>query len=74
MSQPDLLSGTPEFRIKLPKGGEARGHLLAEFGGNGTYKFLLREGSLVAAEAWPGLSDHAPATARTCARAAASST
>ncbi|MFG3170373.1 AAA family ATPase [Streptomyces sp. NPDC048200] len=59
MSQPELLSGTPEFRIKLPKGGEARGHLLAEFGGNGTHKFLLREGSLVAAEAWPGLGDHA---------------
>ncbi|MEV6087603.1 AAA family ATPase [Streptomyces parvulus] len=59
MSQPELLSGTPEFRIKLPKGGEARGHLLAEFGGNGTHKFLLREGSLMAAEAWPGLGDHA---------------
>lgn len=59
MSQPELLSGTPEFHIKLPKGGEARGHLLAEFGGNGTHKFLLREGSLVAAEAWPGLGDHA---------------
>ncbi|WP_405730272.1 AAA family ATPase [Streptomyces sp. NBC_00028] len=59
MSQPELLPGTPEFRIKLPKGGEARGHLLAEFGGNGTHKFLLREGSLVAAEAWPGLGDHA---------------
>ncbi|MGW5039354.1 AAA family ATPase [Streptomyces parvulus] len=59
MSQPELLSGTPEFRIKLPKGGEARGHLLAAFGGNGTHKFLLREGSLMAAEAWPGLGDHA---------------
>ncbi|WP_338687271.1 DUF4357 domain-containing protein [Streptomyces acidiscabies] len=59
MSQPELLPSTPEFRIKLPKGGEARGHLLAEFGGNGTHKFLLREGSLVAAEAWPGLGDHA---------------
>ncbi|AJP04302.1 ATPase AAA [Streptomyces cyaneogriseus subsp. noncyanogenus] len=60
MSQPELLPGTPEFRIKLPKdGGEARGHLLTEFGGNGTHKFLLREGSLVAAEAWPGLGDHA---------------
>ncbi|MBC2868796.1 DUF4357 domain-containing protein [Streptomyces mexicanus] len=60
MPQPELLPGTPEFRIKLPKdGGEARGHLLAEFGGNGTYKFLLREGSVVAAEAWPGLGDHA---------------
>ncbi|QNP69628.1 DUF4357 domain-containing protein [Streptomyces roseirectus] len=59
MPRPELLPGTPEFRIKLPKGGEARGHLLAEFGGNGTHKFLLREGSLVAAEAWPGLGDHA---------------
>jgi 5-methylcytosine-specific restriction protein B len=58
--QPELLPGTPEFRIKLPKGGgEARGHLLAEFGGNGTHKFLLREGSVVVAEAWPGLGDHA---------------
>ncbi|POX60714.1 DUF4357 domain-containing protein [Streptomyces sp. Ru62] len=60
MSQPELLPGAPEFRIKLPKdGGEARGHLLAEFGGNGTHKFLLRKGSTVAAEAWPGLGDHA---------------
>ncbi|MFJ9426528.1 AAA family ATPase [Streptomyces sp. NPDC101249] len=58
MSQPKLLPGTPEFRIKLPKGGEARGNLLAERGNNGTNKFLLREGSLVAAEAWPGLGDH----------------
>ncbi|WP_030674078.1 AAA family ATPase [Streptomyces cellulosae] len=60
MPQPDRLPGTPEFRIKLPKdGGEARGHLLMEFGGNGTHKFLLQEGSMVAAEAWPGLGDHA---------------
>ncbi|MFE2261045.1 AAA family ATPase [Streptomyces griseosporeus] len=60
MPQPELLPGTPEFRIKLPKdSGEARGYLLAEFGSNGTYKFLLREGSVVAAEAWPGLGDHA---------------
>ncbi|QYX76976.1 AAA family ATPase [Streptomyces akebiae] len=59
MSQPELLPGTPEFRIKLPKGGEARGHLLAEFGGNGTHKFLLREGSVLDAHAWPGLGDHA---------------
>ncbi|MEU9791935.1 DUF4357 domain-containing protein [Streptomyces sparsogenes] len=60
MPQPELLPGTPEFHIKLPKdGGEARGHLLAEFGGNGTHKFLLRAGSMVAAEAWPGLGDHA---------------
>ncbi|MCM8551224.1 hypothetical protein [Streptomyces sp. STCH 565 A] len=59
MSPPELLPGTPEFRIRLPKdGGYARGHLLAEFGGNGTHKFVLREGSLVAAEAWPGLDDH----------------
>ncbi|MFJ5995455.1 DUF4357 domain-containing protein [Streptomyces sp. NPDC092370] len=63
MPQPELLPGTPEFRIKLPKGGgEARGHLLTEFGGNGTHKFLLREGSTVAAEAWPGLGDHARRT------------
>ncbi|MFE9974596.1 DUF4357 domain-containing protein [Streptomyces hirsutus] len=60
MPQLDRLPGTPEFRIKLPKdGAEARGHLLTEFGGNGTYKFLLREGSVVTAEAWPGLGDHA---------------
>ncbi|MFG3526672.1 AAA family ATPase [Streptomyces sp. NPDC047917] len=59
MPQPDRLPGAPEFRIKLPKdGGEARGHLLTEFGGNGTHKFLLHEGSTVAAEAWPGLGDH----------------
>ncbi|MFF3589036.1 DUF4357 domain-containing protein [Streptomyces sp. NPDC002387] len=56
----DHLPGTPEFRIKLPKdGGEARGHLLAEFGSNGTHKFLLQQGSMVTAEAWPGLGDHA---------------
>ncbi|MBL1101589.1 AAA family ATPase [Streptomyces coffeae] len=60
MPQPELLPGTPEFHIKLPKdGGEARGRLLTEFGGNGTHKFLLRAGSTVAAEAWPGLGDHA---------------
>ncbi|MFF5857742.1 AAA family ATPase [Streptomyces sp. NPDC012751] len=60
MPQPDRLPGTPEFRIRLPKdGGEARGYLLTEFGGNGTYKFLLLRGSSVAAEAWPGLGDHA---------------
>ncbi|MFH9734120.1 DUF4357 domain-containing protein [Streptomyces sp. NPDC017260] len=60
MPRLELLPGTPEFRIKLPQdGSEARGHLLAEFGGNGTHKFVLREGSLVAAEAWPGLGDHA---------------
>ncbi|MEU9168887.1 DUF4357 domain-containing protein [Streptomyces sp. NPDC048420] len=62
MPQPERLPGTPEFRIKLPKGGEAHGHLLAEFGGNGTHKFLLEEGSTVAAEAWPGLGDHARRT------------
>ncbi|MFF7066659.1 DUF4357 domain-containing protein [Streptomyces pseudovenezuelae] len=63
MPQPELLPGTPEFRIKLPKdGAEARGHLLTEFGGNGTHKFLLRAGSAVAAEAWPGLGDHARRT------------
>jgi 5-methylcytosine-specific restriction protein B len=60
MPHSDHLAGTPEFRIKLPKnGGEARGHLLNQFGGNGTHKFLLEEGSTVAAEAWPGLGDHA---------------
>ncbi|MFK0119514.1 DUF4357 domain-containing protein [Streptomyces sp. NPDC090994] len=60
MPQPDRLPGTPDFRITLPKGGgQAHGHLLAQFGGNGTYKFLLREGSVVAADAWPGLGDHA---------------
>ncbi|WP_225080699.1 AAA family ATPase [Streptomyces sp. CoT10] len=60
MPQPDLLPGTPEFRIKLPKdAGEARGYLLAEFGGNGTYKFLLREGSTAVTEAWPGLGEYA---------------
>lgn len=59
MSHPDRLPGTPEFHLKLPKnGGEARGYLLTEFGGNGTHKFLLREGSSTAAEAWPGLSNH----------------
>ncbi|MGW7609576.1 AAA family ATPase [Streptomyces sp. NPDC054766] len=63
MPQPERLPGTPGFRIKLPKdGGEARGHLLAEFGGNGTHKFLLEEGSPVTAEAWPGLGDHARRT------------
>jgi 5-methylcytosine-specific restriction protein B len=60
MPHSDHLAGTPEFRIKLPKnGGEARGHLLNQFGGNGTHKFLLEEGSMVAAETWPGLGDHA---------------
>ncbi|MET7378359.1 AAA family ATPase [Streptomyces sp. NPDC005526] len=63
MPQLDRLPGTPEFRIKLPKdGGEARGHLLTEFGGKGTHKFLLLEGSSVVAEAWPGLGDHARRT------------
>ncbi|MFF5156553.1 DUF4357 domain-containing protein [Streptomyces sp. NPDC000348] len=60
MPQPGRLPGTPEFRIKLtPDGAEARGYLLTEFGGNGTYKFALREGSLVTAEEWPGLGRHA---------------
>ncbi|WP_405873934.1 AAA family ATPase [Streptomyces sp. NBC_00005] len=63
MPQPERLPGTPEFRIKLLQdGGEARGHLLAEFGGNGTHKFLLEQGSTVAGEAWPGLGDHARRT------------
>ncbi|MES4904314.1 MULTISPECIES: AAA family ATPase [unclassified Streptomyces] len=60
MPQLDRLPGTPDFRIRLPKdGGEAHGHLLTEFGGNGTHKFLLLAGSTVAAQAWPGLGDHA---------------
>ncbi|MFE1842096.1 DUF4357 domain-containing protein [Streptomyces sp. NPDC059515] len=60
MPQPDRLPGTPDFRIKLPQdGAEARGYLLTRFGGNGTNKFLLREGSLVTAEEWPGLGRHA---------------
>lgn len=59
MEQPQLLPDTPEFRIKLPKDGAlARGQLLAEFGYNGTNKFLLRKGSVVAAEERPGLSAH----------------
>ncbi|MGK4907227.1 DUF4357 domain-containing protein [Streptomyces sp. PHES57] len=60
MPQPERLTDTPEFRLQLPKGGgEARGYLLKEFGGNGTHKFLVRQGSAVAAEASPGLGDHA---------------
>ncbi|MEU1698717.1 DUF4357 domain-containing protein [Streptomyces pseudogriseolus] len=60
MPQPDRLPGTPEFRIRLPQdGAEARGWLLTRFGGNGTNRFLLREGSLVTAEEWPGLGRHA---------------
>lgn len=60
MPQYDRLPGAPEFRIKLPKdGGEACGYLLTAFGGNGTHKFLLQEGSAVAAIAWPALGDHA---------------
>ncbi|GAA3214321.1 hypothetical protein GCM10020256_15060 [Streptomyces thermocoprophilus] len=60
MDRPEVLPGTPEFVIKLPKdGAEAHGFLLTEFGYNGTHKFLLRQGSAVAAEAWPGLGDHA---------------
>ncbi|MFF8710628.1 AAA family ATPase [Streptomyces sp. NPDC015184] len=60
MSQPDRLPGAPDFRIKLPKdGGEAHGHLLTEFGGNGTNKFLLHEGSMVTPEASPSIGDHA---------------
>jgi 5-methylcytosine-specific restriction protein B len=60
MPQPDRLPGTPEFRIRLPQdGAEARGWLLTRFGGNGTNRFLLCEGSLVTAEEWPGLGRHA---------------
>ncbi|MGI5122305.1 AAA family ATPase [Marinactinospora thermotolerans] len=58
MSHPGRLAGSPDFRIELPKGGEARGHLLSETNGNGTHRFLLEKGSEVAAEAWPGLRDH----------------
>jgi len=66
MPQPDRLPGTPEFRIKLPQdGAEARGCLLTQFGGNGTNKFLLREGSLVTAEEWPLLDYKNGATHQT---------
>lgn len=59
MPRPDRLPGTPDFRIKLPKDGSAaHGYLLKEFGANGTHRFVLREGSVVAAEASPGLGDH----------------
>ncbi|MGW7302835.1 AAA family ATPase [Streptomyces sp. NPDC054829] len=59
MEQPELLPGTPEFRIKLQQDGAlARGRLLVEFGNNGTNKFLLHAGSVVAAEEWPGLGRH----------------
>ncbi|NYI03813.1 DUF4357 domain-containing protein [Allostreptomyces psammosilenae] len=59
MPQPSRLPGSPGFRITLAKGGgEARGYLLTESGNNGTHRFLLEKGSVVAAEAWPGLSDH----------------
>ncbi|MEV0093673.1 AAA family ATPase [Streptomyces sp. NPDC050738] len=59
MPQPDRLPNSPDFRVTLPNGGgEARGHLLVEFGGNGTHKFLLEEGSEVAAEMWQGLGDY----------------
>ncbi|MFE0360236.1 DUF4357 domain-containing protein [Streptomyces griseoaurantiacus] len=60
MPQTDRLPGTPEFRIALPQdGAEARGYLLAPLGGNGTNKFLLREGSLVTAQEWPGIGPYA---------------
>ncbi|WP_031088646.1 DUF4357 domain-containing protein [Streptomyces sp. NRRL WC-3549] len=60
MPQPGRLAGTPDFHLTLPEGGgEARGYLLTEFGRNGTHKFVLQEGSVVVAEAWPGLNDHA---------------
>ncbi|MFD1832538.1 AAA family ATPase [Streptomyces desertarenae] len=60
MTQSERLPGAPEFRIRLPRGGgEARGCLLTQFGGNGTNKFLLFKGSAVAAEAWPRIGDHA---------------
>ncbi|WP_209499252.1 DUF4357 domain-containing protein [Streptomyces sp. PvR006] len=63
MLPPERLPGTPEFHINLPKnGGVAHGQLLTEFGGNGTHKFVLREGSLLVAEEWPGLGAHARRT------------
>ncbi|MET7298811.1 AAA family ATPase [Embleya sp. NPDC005575] len=63
MPHPEHLPGTPEFHIRLSEdGGEARGHLLTEFGGNGTHRFLLQEGSTVSAKTWPGLGDHARRT------------
>lgn len=59
MSQPERLPGTPDFSIKPARyTGEARGHLLTEFGGNGTHKFVLHKGSVVAPNATPGLGDH----------------
>ncbi|MCU4746515.1 MULTISPECIES: DUF4357 domain-containing protein [unclassified Streptomyces] len=60
MSQPERLPGAPDFSIKLPKyGGAAYGHLLVEFGDNGTQKFVLHEGSVVAAEEAPRIGRHA---------------
>ncbi|WP_301124597.1 DUF4357 domain-containing protein [Streptomyces cacaoi] len=60
MPQPERLPGAPEFHLQLPKDGAgARGYLLTEFGGNGTHQFLLKKGSMVAADSWPGLGDHA---------------
>ncbi|MGK5498103.1 hypothetical protein [Streptomyces sp. URMC 125] len=41
MPLPGRLSGAPDFRIKLPQdGAEARGHLLTQYGDDGTNKFL----------------------------------
>lgn len=60
MPLPDCLSDAPDFRIKLPQdGAEARWHVLTQYGDDGTNKFLLRKGSLVTAEEWPGLGHHA---------------
>ncbi|MDN3271723.1 hypothetical protein [Streptomyces sp. MA15] len=60
MPLPDRLSGAPDSRIKLPQdGAEARGRLLTRYGDDGTDKFLLRKGSPVTAEEWPGLGHHA---------------
>ena len=55
MEHPDY----PEFCLKLPGDGPtAHGRLLAEFGNNGSLRFLVRQGSPVSASEWPGLSDH----------------
>lgn len=60
MPQPQPVVDAPEFRIKLPNDDrEARGYLLDEFGSNGSYKFLLAAGSVVDADARPGLGEYA---------------
>ncbi|MEU9531670.1 DUF4357 domain-containing protein [Streptomyces sp. NPDC048213] len=55
MKHPDY----PEFRLRLPGDGPtAHGCLCTEFGNNGSLRFLVRQGSSVSANEWPGLSDH----------------